>query len=208
MKYFLSLDFLSPSPQIYYLTNLRYNNTCGTVVSILTLIIIIFFCLYFLSSFIIGTNPLIYSYVEPIYSSELNLSNKQIRFKLIDQNNKEINPRIAEVIPFLTSITNSSIENNFPLNTSKCNINDLINRNKNYHTDLSMSFSPSYLSNYTCISNKMNSFSKLSFNNSFQSYITTYVAKCTNTTKNNRHCLSSEEIDIYLINNILKIINI
>jgi hypothetical protein len=201
MKYFLSLDFLSPSPQIYYLTNLRYNNTFGTIVSILTLIILIFFCLYFLSSFIIGTNPLIYSYVEPIYSSELDLSNKQIRFKLIDQNNKEINPRIAEVIPFLTGITNSSIENNFPLNTSKCSINDLINRDKNYHTDLSMSFSPLYLSNYTCISNKMNSFSKLSFNNSFQSYITAYVAKCTNTTKNNRHCLSSEEIDIYLIKN-------
>lgn len=200
-NFFLSLDFLSPSPQIYYLTKTRFANSFGTIISIIIFLTILSFFIYFLSFFLSYTNPSIYSYVEPTYSSSLDLTNKKIRFKIVDQYNNEVNPRIVQVVPFLTNITNDNIETQHLLNTSKCNINDLVSLNKNYLTNTNDASNKFFISNFTCISNNINSYSKLSFNNSFQSYITAYVAKCINNTKNNRFCLPADDIDIYLIKN-------
>ena len=200
-KRFLSFDVLSPYPQIYYLGNTRYNNNCGAIISIITFLIIIAFLTYFLICFIEGSNASIYSYFEPIYSSEYDVSNRQIRYKLVNEQNNEIDSRIVQIVPFISNITNNTHEEHTLLNVFKCDINDLLTRNKNYLTNANDASNPSYKANFTCISNGMNSYAKLSFNNSFQSYITTYVTKCINSTKNNNNCLSSDEIDIYLIKN-------
>ena len=200
-KHFLSFDILSPYPQVYYLGNTRYNNNCGAIISIITSLVIIAFFTYFLICFIEGSNASIYSYFEPIYSSEYDVSNRQIRYKLVNEQNLEIDSRIVQIVPFISSITNNTHEEHTLLSIFKCDINDLLTRNKNYLTNAKDASNPSYKSNFTCISGGVNSYAKLSFNNSFQSYITTYVTKCMNSTKNNNNCLSSDEIDIYLIKN-------
>jgi hypothetical protein len=162
-NFFLSLDFLSPSPQIYYLTKTRFANSFGTIISIIIFLIILSFFIYFLNFFLSYTNPSIYSYVEPTYSSSLDLTNKKIRFKIVDQHNNQVNPRIVQVVPFLTNITNDNIETQHLLNTSKCNINDLVSLNKNYLTNTNDTSNKSFISNFTCISNNINSYSKATF---------------------------------------------
>lgn len=191
-KCFLSLDLLGSSPKIYYRGKERYQTSLGVIFTLLSSCLILGFIIYFFISYLKGDEMYVQSsYDNNVTNFYLNLSNKGIRYKLVDSLNNEINNTILTVFPFLIEDNNSTITN-VQLNTTKCDISDFLLRKEIFDdTD--------YTKNYTCISSEDNI---LKQNNiSYNSYVNFYIAKCLNTTKNNRHCLSLEDIDIYLIRN-------
>ena len=128
------------------------------------------------------------SYENNFTHFSLDLSNKGIRYKLVDSFNQEINHTILTVLPFLIEDNNSTITN-VQLNTTKCDIADFLFR-KDIIDETNNT------KNYTCLSTEDNNNVINQSNITSNSYVSFYIAKCLNTTKNNRHCLSLEDIDI------------
>lgn len=188
-KCFLSFDLLGPKPKIYYRGDERYKTWVGVLFTFLCLGLILGFIVYFFIAFINGDEVYIQSAITKAISNfSIDLSNKQIRYKLVDSSNKEIDPKIINVLPLLFTQASTSLYKKH-LNTSKCDVLDLLDNSNNN----------SNLYNYSCLSK--DSINKLQTNNSNNTYLTLFVAKCLNTTKNNRHCLPLEDIDIFLIRN-------
>ena len=188
-KCFLSFDLLGPRPKIYYRGNERYKTWVGVIFTFLCLGLILGFIVYFFISFVKGDEMYIQSTItKTLPNFSIDLSNKQIRYKLVDSSNKEIDPKIINVFPLLFTQTNTTLYKK-QLNTSKCDVFDLLDNSNNN----------SNLYNYSCLSK--DSSNKLQINNYNNTYLTLFVAKCLNSTKNNRHCLPLEDIDIFLIRN-------
>ena len=193
-KCFLSFDLLGASPKIYYRGMERYQTSLGVTFTLLSSSFILGFVIYFFISYLKGEEMYIHSSYENNFTHfSLDLSNKGIRYKLVDSFNQEINHTILTVFPFLIEDNNSTITN-VQLNTTKCDIADFLFR-KDIIDETNNT------KNYTCLSTEDNNNVINQSNITYNSYISFYIAKCFNTTKNNRHCLSLEDIDIYLIRN-------
>lgn len=192
-KCLLSFDMFGSNPKIYYRGKESYRTIIGFLLTILSMILILGFIIYFFIRYIKGEEIYIKSsYENNITNFSVGLSNKEIRYKLVDSNNKEVNQTILTVFPFYTQEGNSPV--NQMLNTSKCDISDMLLRKDIIdETD--------YSKNYSCLSKDNNNYLEIKSNLTHNSYVDFYVAKCLNSTKNNRHCLSLEDIDIYLIRN-------
>ena len=193
-KCFLSFDLLGASPKIYYRGMERYQTSLGVTFTLLSSSFILGFVIYFFISYLKGEEMYIHSSYENNFTHfSLDLSNKGIRYKLVDSFNQEINHTILTVFPFLIEDNNSTITN-VQLNTTKCDIADFLFR-KDIIDETNNT------KNYTCLSTEDNNNVINQSNITSNSYVSFYIAKCLNTTKNNRHCLSLEDIDIYLIRN-------
>lgn len=192
-KCLLSFDMFGSNPKIYYRGKESYRTIIGFILTIISMILILGFIIYFFIRYIKGEEIYIKSsYENNITNFSIDLSNKEIRYKLVDSNNKEINQTILTVFPFFTQEGNSPIHQ--MLNTSKCDISDMLLRKDIIDKS-------DYSKNFSCLSKDNSDYLEIKNNMSHNLYVDFYVAKCLNTTKNNRHCLSLEDIDIFLIRN-------
>ena len=174
-KCLLSFDMFGSNPKIYYRGKESYRTIIGFLLTILSMILILGFIIYFFIRYIKGEEIYIKSsYENNITNFSVGLSNKEIRYKLVDSNNKEVNQTILTVFPFYTQEGNSPV--NQMLNTSKCDISDMLLRKDIIdETD--------YSKNYSCLSKDNNNYLEIKSNLTHNSYVDFYVAKCLNSTK-------------------------
>ena len=197
-RIFLQLDFLGPTSIIYINGNKRYKSIFGAILSSICFIIIIIVCLFLFLIYIENKEYIINQYLENNGNFSFKMNNNSIRFKILDNYNNIINKKILDIIPFYYN--KNEKDNIIQLNTTSCNLNDLKNYSK-YINNLDNN-------DYICISDTNEINLTITYNETNTSFLFFYIAKCINTTENNNHCLTNEQIESYILKTNIKLLTI
>ena len=197
-RIFLQLDFLGPTSIIYINGNKRYKSIFGAILSSICFIIIIIVCVFLFLIYIENKEYIINQYLENNGNFSFKMNNNSIRFKILDNYNNIINKKILDIIPFYYN--KNEKDNIIQLNTTSCNLNDLKNYSK-YINNLDNN-------DYICISDTNEINLTITYNETNTSFLFFYIAKCINTTENNNHCLTNEQIESYILKTNIKLLTI
>ncbi len=199
-KVFHQLDFLGPTSIIYINGDKRYKSNFGTILSLVCFILIIVVCLILFIIYVNNKEYIINQYLENNGNFSFKMNNNSIRFKILDNYNNIISEKILKIIPFYY---NKNVEENMiQLNTTNCNLNDLKNNNFSKYIDNLNE------NDYICLSEKNKINLTITYNETNTSFLLFYIAKCINSTENNNHCLTNEQIESYILKTDIKILTI
>ena len=197
-KIFLKFDFLGSTSIIYINGDKRYKSIFGTILSLICFILIFVVCIILFLLYVNNKEYIVNQYLENNGNFSFKMNNNSIRFKILDNYNNIISEKILNIIPFYY---NKNVEENIiQLNTTDCNINDLKNYSK-FIDNLDKN-------DYICLSDKNNINLTITYNETNTSFLLFYIAKCINSTENNNHCLTNEQIDSYILKTDIKILTI
>ena len=101
MTYLLSLDRFSPSPKIYYKSLDRYENSFGSVVTVLSRSLIIILAIILSISHFSGKKTSIFVSRKSFSDYSINIRDDDLFFRLADENGVGVDPSVAEVVPFI-----------------------------------------------------------------------------------------------------------
>ena len=209
MNKVLSFDLLGTSPKVYYRTHDRYHTLIGVGVTLTAFVGVIVLSVYFILTYINNERLNVQTHQTAFDVFDIPLYNKDIAYKLVDETYNEIDSKVITIVPFIhnNNIT-TGITTHKVMNTTRCDITNRVstlNAKSNVHGGLSFM-------NFTCLYRNTLSNSVIHYNNVNRSYsyVSLYITKCMNDSttnnNNNNHCMSNDEIDMYLIRHKLYLI--
>ena len=197
-------DFL-----LRYKKEVKYSTYCGIFFSLISISIILIISISHILKMINGTNFTIVTNYIYTNNIEINLSSYPLLFglykyaHLIEYDPSYIKLRLDrnEHIPIKDEIYKIE-RNSYSIELEKCSLNNFgeyINLFNNSNFDYNK---------YICVKPNQNLTIKGHYGDQINGYTTLefHLIKCENTTENNNHCKSSEEIDKYLENTFIAII--
>ena len=210
MNKVLSFDLLGTSPKMYYRTHDRYHTLIGVVITFTAFVVVILLAVYFILTYINNEHLNVQVAQTAFDVFDIPLYNKDISYKLVDETYNEIDSKVITIVPFIhNSNITTGVTMHKVMNTTRCDITNrvsIVNAKSNVHSGLSFM-------NFTCLYRNTLSNSVIHYNNVNRSYsyVSLYITKCmndstTNSNNNNNHCMSNDEIDMYLIRHKLYLI--
>jgi len=207
-----NFDIYGYNFRLRYKREIEYSTYCGIFFSLISISIILIISISNISKMIKGTNfSIVTNYIYTNNNIEIDLSSYPILLGLYKYGNEiEYNPSYVSIrmdrnehIPKKDEKGNFTIErNSYSIELEKCsliNFKEYIYLFNNTNLEFNKHFCFKSNQNLTIKGHhgdQINGFTTLEF----------HVIKCINTTENNNHCKSSEEIDKYLENSYVSII--
>ena len=200
MDALLYFDFYATKPNLFIKKQDSIKTFLGTILSIFTLILLTLIFIFIIYCFIndTGLTVLYEKSSKGLGSLDLNLSKNIFFYRLNDKKGQKISPRIIKTYPYLTISTSNGTRYEL-LKENYCDVNKLVNEDKEYKDLINFDISSYYCVTYN---NNEDAILQRRTNPFKNSYINLFIAKCQNDTNNNiNDCASEEEIDEFIENN-------
>lgn len=191
MNLFLSFDFFSPRPTLYYKSRERYQTIFGCIMTLIAVSAMASFIIYFFVDFIKGKEMHVIASKETYFEKEYKLNDHLFFYKLTDSLGNTVPNSIAKVIPTLWKFTEEKVQSK-ELSTVKCT-EDVLPK------ETLQNFKEINFTDYHCFpsSEEVNILNKKS--PTLNQYMNFYIAKCTDSPG----CESEEAIEQFFKKNSL-----
>lgn len=204
MNTLLYFDFYAPKPSLFIKKQDSFKTILGLILSIITILALISIFVFIFFCFIndTGLSVLYEKASKSINMIDLNLSKNIFFYHLNNKSGQIVDKRLIRTYPYLTISTSSETKYEL-LKETNCDINKLIQSNKEYKNLLDFD-----ISQFNCITFQNNSDAVMQRRHSpfKNSYINLFVAKCQNDSGLNiTDCFPENEINEFIENNTLYI---
>ncbi len=193
---FNTLDFFSPLPTVFINSKKRYYTFTGLILSLLSIITICVFAIYFIIYYQLNSEvKIVYYETNALDKDPMNFNKTDFYFGIKDLSGKSVDPRMITFTAFKVHLNRGKLTYN-PMRLENCSKKHF---DKETQTDIK-----NLIGNKCFKTDEMNiNFNKL---NSTGTFLQIYISKCTNSSiHNNNNCNPQEKIDEYFKDKIFSI---